>query len=310
MHKLAAIIGPTAIGKSDVALKVAPLLKAEILSCDSMQVYKGMNIGTAKVTIEEQKLVKHHLIDIVTPDQDYSVADYQAEAKIIISNLNGNNIIPLLVGGTGLYYQAVVDDYVFFPMETKNAVRKKWNEIINVKGLDYAYNYLGKIDSQYAAMISSNDQKRIVRAIEVYELTKEPFSALQNKNINSYNLVPIGLHLERQELYSRINTRVLHMLDNGLIEEVISLRNNGYDLNFSSMQSLGYLQVCYYLDGFLTKEQMIHEIQRETRHYAKRQYTWFNKDKRIKWFDMAKHKNSDELVKNISTYFKGQFYVM
>ncbi len=310
MLNLAALVGPTAVGKTEISLYVAQNIKAEILSCDSMQVYKGMNIGTAKASLAEQKIIKHHLIDLVSPDEDYSVADYQAQAKLIIEELNHQNTIPILVGGTGLYYQAVVDNYVFYPMATKNEIRDKWDELINQQGLDYAYEYLKSIDSEYAAMISSNDQKRIVRAIEVYELTGQPFSSMQLKNSGTYNLATVGLYLERQELYKRINARVLHMLDNGLIEEVSALRKNGYDLNLSSMQSVGYIQVGFYLDGFLTKEQMIYEIQRETRHLAKRQYTWFNKDKRIVWFDVARYPDREELAKNILIHFEGQLSAM
>lgn len=310
MHKLAAIVGPTAIGKTDISLQIAQLLKAEILSCDSMQVYKYMDIGTAKATVDEQKIVKHHLIDIVTPDIDYTVADYQAQAKSIIEELNNNKVLPMLVGGTGLYYQAVVDNYTFYPMETKKEVRDKWSQIINREGLDFAFQYLQSIDKEYASIISNNDQKRIIRAIEVYEITGQPFSSFQKRDKNTYELASIGLYMERQELYKRINERVHHMIDNGLIEEVLMLRKNGYDIYLKSMQSLGYLQVCYYLDGFLTKEQMINEIQRETRRFAKRQFTWFNKDKRIAWFEVNEKTDKAKLAEKISQHIEGQLFSM
>lgn len=308
VNNLASIIGPTAVGKSEISLYVAQGLDAEILSCDSMQVYKGMDIGTAKVSPQKQMEVKHHLIDIVNPDQEYTVVDYQTDAQKLIKQLNKNNTIPILVGGTGLYYQAVVDDYTFYPMETRNEIREKWEQVISEKGLEYAYEYLKKIDNDYAKIISNNDQRRIIRAIEVYEITGKPFSTMQNLNPDKYNLSSVGLYLERQELYAKINNRVLDMLDNGLIEEVIILRKNGYNQDLKSMQSLGYKQICYYLDGFLTKEQMISEIQRDTRRFAKRQFTWFNKDKRITWFDVGKHTNKEKLVEKILKHMEGQLY--
>lgn len=269
-----------------------------------------MDIGTAKASIDEQNLVKHHLIDIVTPDVDYTVADYQTEAKNIIEELNNNKVLPILVGGTGLYYQAVVDNYTFYPMETKKEIRQKWTQIIDEKGLDFAYQYLQSVDKEYASIISQNDQKRIIRAIEVYEITGQPFSSFQKRDTNTYKLASVGLYMERHELYERINKRVHHMIDNGLIDEVLMLRKNGYDITLKSMQSLGYLQVCYYLDGFLTREEMIYEIQKETRRFAKRQFTWFNKDKRIAWFEVNEKTNRAKLAEKISLYMEGQLFGM
>lgn len=310
MLKLSAIIGPTAVGKTELSLQIAKELGAEIISCDSMQVYRGMDIGTAKASREEQAMVKHHLLDIVNPDEDFTVADYQATVKTIISKLNRQSVLPLLVGGTGLYYQAIVDDYTFYPMERKQEIRDKWRSIINENGLNYAYDYLKKIDLDYSYVISPHDEKRIIRALEVYELTGKPFSTLQLKNPNTYNLSSIGIYLDRVKLYDRINSRVILMLENGFIEEVIRLRNNNYDLECKSMQGLGYLQVINYLEGFLTKEQMIYEIQKETRRFAKRQYTWFKKDKRIIWFNVEDYMNHTVLAKKIIKHIKGQFSIV
>ena len=305
MNKLAAIVGPTAVGKTRIAIEVAKRLNAEIISCDSMQIYRGLDIGTAKASPEEQNGIVHHLIDVVEPDEDYSVARFQEQAKSIIQDLNQKQRLPLLVGGTGLYYQALVDDYTFYPLESHQKIRRQWNTIIKEKGLDYAYNYLQSIDPGYAATISPNDQKRIVRAIEVYQLTGQPFSALQTKSQHTYRLAVVGLYLEREQLYQRINLRVEQMLDSGLIKEVTLLRDKGYNLNHNSMQALGYKQVLSYLEGFLSKEEMIDEIKRETRRYAKRQLTWFRKDRRIHWINPGEYSNDDLLVENISSYIEG-----
>ena len=303
MNKLAAIVGPTAIGKTRIAIEAAKRLNAEIISCDSMQIYRGLDIGTAKASPEEQNGIIHHLIDVVDPDEDYSVARFQEQAKSIIQELNRKQRLPLLVGGTGLYYQALVDDYTFYPLESHQIIRRQWNNLIKERGLEYAYNYLQSIDPYYAAAISPNDQKRIVRAIEVYQLTGQPFSALQTKSQHTYQLAVVGLYLEREQLYQRINLRVEQMLAGGLIKEVTLLRNKGYNLNHNSMQALGYKQVLSYLEGFLSEEEMIDEIKRETRRYAKRQLTWFRKDPRIYWINPGEYSN-DDLLEKISSYIE------
>lgn len=306
MDKLAAIVGPTAVGKTKIAIELAKRFDAEIISCDSMQIYRGMDIGTAKASAEERQAVVHHLIDVVDPDEDFSVAEFQKQAKEIIIELNRQNKLPLLVGGTGLYYQSVVDDYTFYPMESRQEIREQWQSIIENQGLDYAYSYLQSIDPQYAALISANDQKRIVRAIEVYRLTGKPFSSLQSKSLQVYDLTAFGLYLEREELYHRINLRVDQMLANGLVDEVVGLREKGYGLQHNSMQALGYKQVLYYLDGFLSKSEMVNEIKRETRRYAKRQYTWFKKDSRIQWINVNDCRDKSTLLEKISSHIEGR----
>lgn len=307
MYKLAAIVGPTAVGKTSTSIQLAQKINAEIISCDSMQIYRDMNIGTAKASQAEQAMVPQHLIDIVNPSEDFSVAQYQEMAKTLVAGLNSQGKLPLLVGGTGLYYQALVDDYHFFPLESRQLLREKWNNIIEDKGMEFAYNQLLKVDPVYASKISNNDQKRIVRALEVYELTGEAFSAQQDKRENTYNLAVVGLYLERAALYQRIDLRVEQMLKTGLIEEVLLLREKAYDLSLNAMQALGYKQVYNYLEGLITWEEMFEEIKRETRRYAKRQYTWFNKDKRIHWINVAEYPREEELVQKISVYIGRTF---
>lgn len=308
MNKLLAIVGPTASGKTSLAVELAELLNGEILSCDSMQVYRGMDIGTAKAGPADQARVKHHLIDIVNPTEDFSVAQYQQLAKSTIEELNRSGVLPILTGGTGLYYQAVVDDYQFYPMDKRQPIRDYWNKMISIYGVDFALDRLKSVDPEYAAMIGPNDQKRIVRALEVYELTGEPFSRLQVRQRGSYQLVAIGLAMERDELYARIEQRIDEMLEEGLIEEVIRLREEGCTLEHTSMQALGYKQVMYYLEGFITEAMMITEIKRETRHFAKRQMTWFKKDRRIIWLQGDEFSNTAKLAKNISLAMAGHIW--
>jgi len=310
MLKLAGIVGPTASGKTEIAIQVAQKLNGEIISCDSMQIYQGMDIGTAKASKEDQSMVPHHLIDIVDIDVGYTVADYQRMAKKLIKDINEAGKMPVLVGGTGLYYQAVVDDYEFLPMESKKSVREKWNLLIKQNGLEYAYNRLQEVDREYSSLISHNDQKRIIRALEVYEITGKAFSNYQNRNKQTYKTAIVGIYWDRKELYRRIEERVDRMLENGLIDEVIKLREkiNTRD-NLNSMQALGYKQAAAYLDGFIDQETMVKEIKRETRRFAKRQYTWFNKDKHIFWINAGE--NSDkELSEKICSYIEGQLHTV
>ncbi|MDD3852770.1 MAG: tRNA (adenosine(37)-N6)-dimethylallyltransferase MiaA [Syntrophomonadaceae bacterium] len=306
MQKLAAIVGPTAAGKTRIAIEVAKRINARIISCDSMQVYRGMDIGTAKAGLQERELIPHYMVDIVEANEEFSVADYQNQVKSIIERLNKENTIPLLVGGTGLYYQAVVDNYHFFPLQSRNEVREKWKDIVNNNGLQFAYEALGRIDPDYAEKISPQDEKRIIRAMEVYELTGKPFSQQQSRDSGTYNLAVAGLYLDREVLYQRINSRVDEMICQGLIDEVIALKKKPGELSSTARHALGYKQVLNYLDGVIDREDMIAEIKQETRRYAKRQYTWFKRDERIRWFNVMEY-SEEELGQNICSYIEGQF---
>jgi len=310
MEKLAALVGPTAVGKTGLSLILAEYMKGEIISCDSMQVYKGMDIGTAKADDAERVIIPHHLIDLVEPDICYTVADYQKAAKEAIHNISAHGRLPIMVGGTGLYYQSVVDDFDFFPMESRDAVRHKWEQVYSQMGIDYLYEQVLSIDRDYAIKIGSKDKKRMIRALEVYELTGKPFSEFQNRNKNAYNLATIGLYLDREQLYARIEERVDKMIEQGLVEEVALLREKGYDLSLNSMQALGYKQIYSYLEGMLGWEETLYAIKQETRRFAKRQYTWFNKDKRIMWVNVSDYKDQATLAKKICNLVEGQFFGM
>lgn len=308
MLKLAAIVGPTAVGKTGIAIKVARLIGAQIISCDSMQVYRGMDIGTAKVTTAKQNMVPHHLIDVVDIDEEYNVARYQQEASRLIEEMNQRDLLPLLTGGTGLYYQALVDNYQLMPLQTKPDLREKYRQKIEIQGLDQAYKKLQLIDPEYAGKISPQDEKRIIRALEVHALTGRPFSQYQTRRENTYHLAAVGLYLERSLLYRRIEKRIEAMFQEGFLEEVQGLLEAGYNLGHKPMQALGYKQVTHYLQGMLTWEQMMADIKQETRRYAKRQLTWFNRDSKIVWFDVGGYDDEDRLAESISVYFKGQLF--
>ncbi len=302
MQKLCAIVGPTAVGKSELALAVASKINGEIVSCDSMQIYKGLDIGTGKVDRQAQKMIVHHMIDIVEIDEDYSVAQYAAQTRELIADINNRNKIPILVGGTGLFYQAVVDDYQFFPLAQHKKVRADLMEQISDNGLHWAYNKLKEVDLDYAGLISINDQKRIVRALEVYLITGVPFSKQQNKNSGRYNLFAVGLDMNRAALYQLINYRVDKMIASGFIDEVKHLLRKGYDFRYNAMQALGYKQILYYLFGFIDYDNLIETIKLETRRFAKRQLTWFRKDERIIWISIPESDHTLVLEKFLSLW--------
>lgn len=306
MFKLAALVGPTAVGKSQVAVRVAEQIGAEIISCDSMAIYRGMDIGTAKPSPLERRLVPHHMIDAADPDQNFTVADYQRQVQALIKSINERGRIPLLAGGTGLYYQAVVDNYNFFPVESLLPVRHELEEQCSQIGLAPLFARLSRVDPDYAAKIGPNDRKRIIRALEVYELTGQSFTSLQTNQRDTYRLGAVGLYLERSVLYSRIEDRVDRMIGAGLVEEVTRLGREGYTANLNSMQALGYKQVWAFLEGRLTYAEMGQAIKDETRRFAKRQYTWFNKDKRIHWLDVGAYDDIQVLVTEICEILDGQ----
>jgi tRNA dimethylallyltransferase len=307
MLKLAAIVGPTAVGKTELSIGLAQKLGGEIISCDSMQVYRGMDIGTAKASPAERNLIPHHLIDVVDPYVNFTVADYQKLAQTEIKDITLRGKLPILAGGTGLYYQALVDNYNFFPIESREAVRQKWEQVHIERGLTHLYERVLAIDKEYALKIGRNDKKRIIRALEVYDLTGLPFSESQTRNRHTYHLAAVGLYLDRIELYARIDERVDKMFAEGLVQEVEGLRANGYDLSLNSMQALGYKQIYCYLEGWLTWPETLREIKKETRRFAKRQYTWFNKDQRIQWINVGDYADHSLLLAKICELVEGQW---
>lgn len=301
MLKLAAIVGPTGVGKSEIAVQTAEIIgRAEIISCDSMQIYRYMDIGTAKTTREEMRGIPHHMIDVVNPDEPFSVLDYQQAAVQLIKEITGRGNLPILVGGTGLYYQSVVDDYDLQPMDKRPEIRNALEREADEKGNLPLYERLVAADPQAAAKIQPGDRKRIIRALEVMEITGQPFSAQQLKRPGKYDLTVIGLTLPRETLYERINLRVERMIASGWIEETERLLKMGYSEKLNSMQALGYAHLAGYLLGQHSLAEAAGLIKQDTRRYAKRQLTWFRKDGRIKFIDVAEYTDAEGFKPNIS----------
>ena len=285
---LLCILGPTAVGKTEIAIAVAQKLDAEIVSADSRQIYRYMDIGTAKPTPSEQAQVRHHLIDCVAPDERFSVADYQRAADIAIQDIQSRGKQAMLVGGAGLYFRAVVDG-LFDGPEADPGFRARLRTEAQEFGAEILYSRLSQIDPESASRIHPNDLIRIIRALEVYEKTGKAISELQqewNRASPRYSFVAFGINRERQELYQRIEARVDEMLAAGLLEEVKGLIARGYD-NLPAMQSFGYKELIDYLHGECDWNTAVNLLKRNTRRFAKRQLTWFRNDPRIKWLDFS-----------------------
>lgn len=288
---LTVILGPTAVGKTELAIELAKKVGGEIVSADSMQIYRYMDIGTAKPTKEEQQGIKHYMIDIIDPDEDFSVANYQVLAKKYIKEVQERNKIPILSGGTGLYINSVCYNYTFSEHDKDEELRQELKKQALEYGNEYLHSKLKKFDPISANKIHPNNLRRIIRALEVCLKTGKPFSyyeEMTKKQKSPYELVMIGMTMEREKLYERINRRVEIMIEKGFVEEVKNLLAMGYSKDLNSMQGLGYRQIIEYLEGERSLDETINLIARDTRRYAKRQYTWFLRDKSIIWFDVAK----------------------
>lgn len=301
LHRLVVILGPTATGKSKIAIELATKMGGEIISGDSMQVYREMNIGTAKIKPAEMKGIAHHLIDIKNPDETFSVAEFQQLARKKTAEIAAKGKIPFLVGGTGLYIQAVIDPYEFTEQKNVLTYRRKLMNLAEEKGGDYLYQQLQKVDPLSAQRIHAHDLKRVRRALEYYMLTGKSISenkkAEQKKSI--YNVVLVGLTLERSLLYQQIERRVDYMMAEGLLEEVKRLHAKGYSADLPAMQGIGYRQLYGYLNGEYNLLEAVTLIKQETRRFAKRQLTWFRRDLRIKWFSTDKLITTDNEEDNL-----------
>lgn len=305
---LLVLVGPTAVGKTALSLLLAQRLNAEIVSADSMQVYRGMDIGTAKPTPEEQLSVRHHLIDIADPADNFTVYDYQQLARKVIADIHNRGRLPLLVGGTGLYIKAVLEGFNFSSGKGSELIRKRLQDMLAETGKDKLYRLLQQEDAASAAAIHPHDTKRVMRALEFLYLTGEPIAVQKErtaKKISPYKALLLGLYMHRELLYERINSRVDMMLQQGLPAEVRGLLQKGYAKDLKSLQSLGYRHMITYLEGGWDWETTLQQLKRDTRRYAKRQLTWFCADPRIRWFPLKPGDNFKPILDNICCQLAG-----
>lgn len=304
-YPLLCIVGPTAVGKTRISIETALRTGGEIISGDSMQVYRYMDIGTAKPSLEERKEIVHHLIDILYPHEPFSVADFQRRVFQLIPDICSRGRLPILAGGTGLYLKAVVDQYDFGEGTANWELRERLRRQGELFGNNYLYRRLEKIDPKSAEKIHPNDLKRIIRALEVYLTTGKKFSRQQEKlpaeKLPLKTLI-IGLTMNRGRLYERIEQRVDLMMDQGLVQEVKSLLKRGYSPQLISMQGLGYRHMVKYLQGRYTKEEAVELLKRDTRRFAKRQLTLFRRNHNIIWIDLDQHNQEVEIIEKICQF--------
>jgi tRNA dimethylallyltransferase len=283
------IVGPTCSGKTYLSFKLTELIPSEIISADSRQIYKLLNIGTAKPSKEELQKFPHHLIDFLDPSENYDVSLFEKDAERIIDQIHKKNKIPIVVGGSGLFIKALIDG-IFENADKDEEYRKELHQKRKEFGNEFLYEELKKVDPVSADKMLPQNWKRVMRALEVFHTTGEPiWKHHQNQSSvkeKTYNFKQFGLNWERKILYENIDNRVDKMIEQSFIDEVKNILNKGYDKNLNSLNTVGYKEIIQYLDGLISLERTIELIKRNTRHYAKRQLTWFRKDKRINWFDI------------------------
>jgi tRNA dimethylallyltransferase len=302
MNKIIVIVGPTSVGKTKMGVELAKRLNGEVISGDSMQIYKTMDIGTAKVTQEEMDGVVHHLIDVKNPDEPYSVKDFQDEVRKAIKDIQSRNKTVIIVGGTGLYIKAALYDYEFSETEIDHDVfKEKYKDFSN----EQLYEYLKSFDEESAKVLHYNNRQRVLRAIEIYELTgkKKSETLEEQQHTLLYDAIFIGLTIDRELLYDRINKRVDTMNKNGLENEVQSLYEKGYTRNMQSMKAIGYKEWFDYFEGKISKNEVLELIKKNSRNYAKRQYTWFKNQFDMNWFEVNLN-DFDETVNNVYDFIE------
>ncbi|MDB2104244.1 tRNA (adenosine(37)-N6)-dimethylallyltransferase MiaA [Clostridium paraputrificum] len=289
--KILVIGGPTAVGKTELSIDLAKRLNGEIISADSMQIYKYMDIGSAKVSKGEMNGVVHHLIDVVDPSINFSVVDYKEQGEKAIKEIISRGKLPIIVGGTGLYINSLTCNMNFTEAEKDEEYRKELDKLANEHGNNYIHEMLKEIDPISYNEIHANNRKRVIRALEVYKLTGNPFSSYnagEDFYKSEYDVHYYVLTMDREKLYERINLRVDIMMEKGLLEECIKLKEMGYTSSMQSMQGIGYKEILYYLEGNVKLQEAINMIKQGSRNYAKRQLTWFRRDKRVTFLDKDK----------------------
>ncbi len=287
--KVIVIVGPTASGKSDCAIELAKRIDGEIVSADSMQIYREMNIGTAKVTNEEMSGVKHYMINIVNPDEDFNVAMYKKMAEEALEEIVSKGKTPIVVGGTGLYINTLVNGIEFSEIDKDEEYRKELENRVSAEGIDSIYEELKSVDPEAANIIDKNNVRRVIRALEIYKVTGKTKTELDKESIKEtkFDFLMYGIKTDREELYNRINKRIDYMMEQGLVSEVEEL-NKKYKMSKTALQGLGYKEVIEYINGNCNYDEMIEKLKMETRRYAKRQITWFKRDERITWVPKEK----------------------
>ena len=293
------LTGPTAVGKTALSIRLAKAVNGEIISADSMQVYRRMDIGSAKIMPEEMDGVPHHLINILEPWEEFNVVVFQQRAKAAIKEIYKRNRVPLIVGGTGFYIQALLYDIDFKENEEGNQIRNELEALAQEKGSGYLHEMLRQVDPESARAIHANNQKRVIRALEYYRQTGEKISAhneAERQKESPYQFLYYVLNTDRSLLYQRIDQRVDKMVKDGLVEEVRKLKELGCTRSRVSMQGLGYKEILDYLDGACSLEEAIYILKRDTRHFAKRQLTWFRRERDVKWLDLPEFGNDPEQV--------------
>lgn len=283
---LIVLTGPTAVGKTKLSIALAKAVNGEIISADSMQVYKYMDIGSAKIREEEMQGIRHYLVDELLPEEEFHIVRFQQMAKTAMEEIYAKGKIPILVGGTGFYIQAVTRDIDFTEAEQDDGYRKELEALASEKGNEYLHRMLEKVDPKSAEEIHANNVKRVIRALEFYHQNHTPISSHnqeQKEHTSPYNLVYFVLNAPRELLYERIDKRVDEMLEKGLVDEVRRLKEMGYQKGMVSMQGLGYKEILSYLEGEYPLEEAVRILKRDTRHFAKRQLTWFRREPEVTW---------------------------
>lgn len=301
------LTGPTAVGKTALSIKLAKAVNGEIISADSMQVYQYMNIGTAKIKKEEMQGVKHYLIDVLSPEEEFNIVKFQTLAKEAMNEIYAKGKIPIIVGGTGFYIQSLVYDIDFKENDGDGTIRESLEAEAVLVGPDAMHEKLRQVDPKAADEIHPNNVKKVIRALEFFELTGEPISLHneeERKKESPYNFSYFVLNQAREILYERINQRIDKMIEMGLLEEVEFLKEKGYDKSLVSMQGLGYKEILDYLDGNSTLEEAIYILKRDTRHFAKRQITWFKREKEVIWLSKDEFLDEDVILKKMLTILK------
>lgn len=306
MYDVIIILGPTATGKTRLSIELAKQINAQIINADSMYMYKNFNIGTSKPDEKERNGIKHYLIDFLNSNDEYSVSQFNTDSLKIIKDLKNQNIVPIVVGGTGFYLDSLIYDYSFGNTIKNEEIRKKYFDLANSFGNEYIYNILKEKDIETANTLHSNDLKRVVRALEIFDTTgnSKSNSVINKKTISSsINPLLIGLNIPRELLYEKINSRVDYMINNGLLEEAKSLYTGNTNKNNQCMKAIGYKELFDYFDNKIDLPTAINLIKQHTRNYAKRQITWFKRYDNVMWFDSSKL-NNDEIIKQILETFK------